>query len=326
MAEKTTFIKLDRNILQWRWYKDANVFRVFIYLLLTAAYRETETNGILLQRGQCLTTYKELANNNAISYDTVRTAFSKLKETGEITIERKLRKLLITLTKYELYQGHSNLTFFVDMRNDPNYFSEKSQLLFEKIPITKTLEKPLDTLQNPTLEQSSVPITLTKNPNYFDEKSQSKEERKEAKERRNNKDYISLLYKKNNILLLSSARVHEYINYIINLYNTICVDFPPVNVLTEPIIEELLNSLEIYGLEHFEKVFKKARSTPYLNGLNKHKMCAKFDWLINADNMAKILNGNYDDLASKNGSYDTDEFFEAALKKSYENTGRRKNE
>ena len=29
MAEKSTFIKLDRNIVKWRWYKDINTFKVF---------------------------------------------------------------------------------------------------------------------------------------------------------------------------------------------------------------------------------------------------------------------------------------------------------
>ena len=37
MAEKTTFIKLDRNIIRWQYYKDPIVMRVFLHLLLTAA-------------------------------------------------------------------------------------------------------------------------------------------------------------------------------------------------------------------------------------------------------------------------------------------------
>ena len=136
MANKSTFIKLDRNILQWRWYKDANVFRVFIYLLITAAYKDTEINGITLRRGQCLTTYKELADYHNISFQTIRTAISKLKETGEIAIERRLRKMLVTLTKYELYQGHCNLAFFVDMTN--NYFDKNQHLLSDKSTFTRT--------------------------------------------------------------------------------------------------------------------------------------------------------------------------------------------
>lgn len=321
MAEKTTFIKLDRNILQWRWYKDANVFRVFIYLLLTAAYRETETNGITLRRGQCLTTYKELATVNGLSLKAVRTAISKLIDTGEISIKRLSKGVIITITNFELYQGHYNLAFFVDMRNEGNHFDEKGHSFFEKRAFIKTPEKPLDSLQNLELQQAVGAITFDKKGNHFDEKGQSKEERKEAKESRNIKEYISLLYKKKNILLLPGARVCEYINYIINLYNTICVKFPPVNVLSESIIDELLNSLEIYDLEHFEEVFKRAKSTPYLNGVNRHKMRAKFEWLINADNMAKVLNGNYDDYNESNSSFNTDEFFEAAYKHSLEKIG-----
>ncbi len=31
------FIILDRSVIDWRWFKNANVFRVFVYLLLKAA-------------------------------------------------------------------------------------------------------------------------------------------------------------------------------------------------------------------------------------------------------------------------------------------------
>lgn len=320
MAEKTTFIKLDRNILQWRWYKDANVFRVFIYLLITAAYKATEKNGITLQRGQCLTTYKELASVNGISLKAIRTAVTKLNDTGEITIERKVRKLLITVTKYELYQGHGNLTFFGDMRSEGIYFDEKGHLLSAKKAFTKNAEKRLEILQNSELQQAAGAITLDEKGIYFGEKGHLKEE---SIQRRNIMYNYFNNNKKNNILLPT----RESINYIITIFNNICTDYPRVRELSEPMIEELSRSLEVYSLERFREVFERAQSTPYLKGVNKHKMRAKFEWLINAENMAKILNGNYDDPPQRNdGSFDTNGFFEASLKKAYENIGGKKYE
>ena len=321
MADKTSFIKLDRNILQWRWYKDANVFRVFIYLLITAAYKNTETNGITLRRGQCLTTYKDLANANSISIKAIRTAITKLNNTGEIVIERKVRKLLITVTKYELYQGHNNLTFFVDMRNEGIYFDEKGHLLSTKKAFTKNAEKPLEILQNLELQQAVGAITFDEKGIYFDEKGHLKEESKQRRNLMNNYFYDN---KKNNTPPLHTR---DNINYIITIFNSICTDYPRVRVLSEPMIEELSRSLEVYSLDRFREVFIKAEASHCLRGKNKTKRRATFDWLINAENMAKILNGNYDDPPQWNGgSFDTDEFFGAALKKSYKNIGGKKDE
>ena len=40
MADKTTFIKLDRNIIYWRWYKNPKMLSVFIWLLVKANIKE----------------------------------------------------------------------------------------------------------------------------------------------------------------------------------------------------------------------------------------------------------------------------------------------
>lgn len=50
-----------------------------------------------------------------------------------------------------------------------------------------------------------------------------------------------------------------------------------------------------YTLEDFETVFKKAESSKFLKGGNDRDWRASFDWLIKDANMAKVLDGNYDD-------------------------------
>lgn len=50
-----------------------------------------------------------------------------------------------------------------------------------------------------------------------------------------------------------------------------------------------------YTLEDFETVFKKAESSKFLRGGNDRDWRASFDWLIKDANMAKVLDGNYDD-------------------------------
>jgi len=327
MADKTSFIKLDRNILRWRWYKDANVFRIFIYLLITAAYKDTEINGITLRRGQCLTTYKELATINSLSLKAVRTAISKLIDTGEISLKRLSKGVIITITSFEFYQGHYNLAFFVDMRNEGNHFDEKGQSFFKKRAFTKTPEKPLDSLQDLELQQVVGAFTFDKKGNHFDEKGQSKEESKQRRNIMNSYYYCNNKNIYNNSTIApASARARacaREAEEVVALYNTICIGLSRINSLSDRREQDIKERLEKYSLDQFKEMFLKAESSSYLKGKNARKWKATFDWLIEDENFAKVLDGNYDDPPedTRNSSFTSEEFFEAALAKSYKNIG-----
>ena len=104
MAEKTTWIKLDRNILQWRWYKDINTKAVFLHLLLTANIRQGEFETDTIPRGSLATSIGHIAASLGITYDQARMALTHLKSTNEITITRRSRYLVISITNYGKYQ------------------------------------------------------------------------------------------------------------------------------------------------------------------------------------------------------------------------------
>ena len=87
MAEKSTFIKIDRNILKWRWYEDANTFRVFVHLIIKANIRDADFERITVKRGQLVTSYPHLSRDLGISVKSARTAIKHLKETGEVQSE-----------------------------------------------------------------------------------------------------------------------------------------------------------------------------------------------------------------------------------------------
>ena len=73
--------------------------------------------------------------------------------------------------------------------------------------------------------------------------------------------------------------------------------------------------LETYSMEDVKQGFDKAAKSSFLTGVNESKWKATFDWLINVDNFAKVLEGNYDD--DQSSSFANDEFFEAALRRAY---------
>lgn len=88
----------------------------------------------------------------------------------------------------------------------------------------------------------------------------------------------------------------ENINYqqIADMYNNTCVSFPSLVSLSDSRKKAIKARLNIYAVEDFEKLFLKAEASDFLKGKNDRNWSATFDWLIKDANMAKVLDGNYD--------------------------------
>ncbi len=105
MAKPSSFIKLNRNILNWRWYQDANVSRVFLHILLNANYEESDYQNVHIERGEWAVTLGTFEKDLKLTKQQVRTALDKLELTGEITRKKHNKFLVITVVCYDLYQG-----------------------------------------------------------------------------------------------------------------------------------------------------------------------------------------------------------------------------
>lgn len=110
MNENNGFIKLHRKILKWEWYQEANVFRVFLHLLLKANHAPARWQGIEIKAGQLVTSYRHLAAELDLSPDTVHRAIKKLVSTGEIEVCPNARNTIITLKNYIEYQDSRTLS------------------------------------------------------------------------------------------------------------------------------------------------------------------------------------------------------------------------
>jgi len=99
---------------------------------------------------------------------------------------------------------------------------------------------------------------------------------------------------------------------IIDLFHSLCPSFLKVEVLSEDMKADLAESLTKYTEEQFKAVFEKAEKSSFLKGKGKNKWKASFYWLIKAENIAKVLNGNFDDNEEKGkssgASYDLEAF------------------
>lgn len=93
----------------------------------------------------------------------------------------------------------------------------------------------------------------------------------------------------------------EKINYlkIIDMYNDTCVSFPRVRSLSDARKKAINARVKTYSVHDFAMLFQKAEASDFLKGKNDRNWSATFDWMIKDSNMAKILDGNYDNRGSQ---------------------------
>ena len=89
---------------------------------------------------------------------------------------------------------------------------------------------------------------------------------------------------------------------IVNMYNETCVSFSKVQALSDARKKAIKSRLNTYTIDDFKTLFEKAEASDFLKGKNNRDWQANFDWLIKDANMAKVLDGNYDNKPTVNSS------------------------
>lgn len=93
----------------------------------------------------------------------------------------------------------------------------------------------------------------------------------------------------------------ERIEYdsIKDAYNTMCPSLPSIKSLSEARKKAIKARLNSYTVEDIHEVFRKAEESDFLKGKNDRNWTANFDWIMKDANMAKILDGNYDNRTGR---------------------------
>lgn len=99
---------------------------------------------------------------------------------------------------------------------------------------------------------------------------------------------------------IEKEKVKEKTDYqlIADMYNDTCVSFPTLKSLSESRKKAIRARLNRYSVDDFKALFVKAEASDFLKGANNRNWSATFDWLINDNNMTKVLDGNYDNKAA----------------------------
>lgn len=91
-------------MLEWEWWEDHNVTRLFITLLLSANHEDKKWRGVTVKRGQLITSLANLSKITGLSVKSVRFSLNKLKSTNEVASKGASHYTIITICNYAIYQ------------------------------------------------------------------------------------------------------------------------------------------------------------------------------------------------------------------------------
>ena len=81
---------------------------------------------------------------------------------------------------------------------------------------------------------------------------------------------------------------------IVDMFHNLCPSYPSVKKISDARKKAIKARLNAYSIGDFKTLFEKAEASDFLKGANDRNWQANFDWLIKDSNMAKVLDGNYD--------------------------------
>lgn len=90
---------------------------------------------------------------------------------------------------------------------------------------------------------------------------------------------------------------------IVEMYHEICKSYPKLRNVSDNRKKAIAARWKEYrqDLDTFRELFTRAEASAFLKGKNKRNWAADFNWLMNSENMSKVLEGNYDNDKQEGG-------------------------
>jgi hypothetical protein len=93
---------------------------------------------------------------------------------------------------------------------------------------------------------------------------------------------------------------------IMQLYNETCTSLPHIRIIDGQRKKAVAARWRAYhGLDDFRRLFQRAQASDFLRGGGERNWIADFDWLMKPTNMARVLEGKYDN--ERSGYHGTDQ-------------------
>ena len=248
------WIKMFRRFLEWEWYDQTSMVRLFLHLLLKANYEDKKWHGVVIKRGQLVTSFANLSAETGLSLQVVRSCLDKLQSTGEVNKQSTSQYTIITVCKYADYQQ-----------------AEDGEQQTNNIPITS--------------EQQ------TSNKRVTNEQQQHKNIRKKEDKNNITPSNEGESVETDPSVDVDLKSVVEFFNKSVVECNSV---LPKIKGATGKRVGYIKARIREFGLEAVYEVISKAAASDFLNGKNQRGWVASFDWIMLPTNFPKVLEGNYD--------------------------------
>lgn len=277
------WIKLHRSLLDWEWYSDGDMVRVFLHLLLCAAHDDMRWQGVEVKRGQVVVSQNEIAEALHVGRQVVRTCLGRLKKTGEITAKGTRGTngfTIVTILNYGRYQGAENA----------NHLLTNSATICPTNSLTNS-EQPITDGKSASCEAENKHANQFSNhlPNHLGSA-------KLTNNTRNNNIYNNKLssLRSDNSSDKSDLDFDRFMDYFNSELEKNKSVIPHLQSMTPQRKNHIRARCREYGKKKLAEAVQKAAASGYLNGNNNRGWVATFAWFIRPNNFLKVLEGNYD--------------------------------
>jgi len=332
--ENGNWILLAKKITNWKWFKYPEMVQMWIYLLSEAKYKPTRFAERVIERGQLLTTRKELVEKTGLSERQVRTCLQRLQRTGEINIKTTSQNTLVTICKYGDYQDYEPTERPTNDQQTTNERPTKDQ--------QTTNERPTYNINNKTIKQinkitnsvgeltllgdggapenesgsSEVEVLDSEDLTAYETESETKEKSSAKKESgffdisdTNTTAVVDLFgnVEKMPETAKNRANIANKLNFaeILEWFNAKVEGTPIPKILkfTPKRETNFRNAVRTYGLEKINKLLDLVINSPFLTGNSdsERSWVADFDFIFNANRIPQILEGKYNKKFIKHG-------------------------
>lgn len=248
------WIQLSRRLLEWEYFNDELMLRGWLYLLLKANHDDKVWRGLRIKRGQYVTSLSKMAKDLDISIQQTRRILDTLKSTYEIASCATNKFTIISICKYEYYQGDRKKKQQTKEQADEQALQHEHQ---------QALQQQLNNIIK-NKEKKNIPSNEGKSVDTPDPKTEE------------TVDFDGLIKFFNNTMASNNSVI------------------PKIVGISEKRKQSVRARVREHSKRAVFEVITKAGASDFLNGRNKNGWVADFDWIFRPNNFPKVLEGNYD--------------------------------
>ena len=120
------WIKIYDKLLEWEWWDNALMVKLWIYILLSANSKPKKWKGNVIERGQFVTSQLYLAEMLDCSPRYVYKMLKRMVASGNITYIGTNKNTIITVCNYDSYQDKNESIVRTEFRTKSEQSSEQS--------------------------------------------------------------------------------------------------------------------------------------------------------------------------------------------------------